>query len=262
MIEFQGFPTLDLDHGFLRSWWWEPMVATLAFAVFLNIYWYQERIRGLSANNSFGETCYFELGPLFSSGLAYWAGIYLWKTIVPPAADHIPDGIPTNPSEVVYLLAEIVTGIVLYDSILFFVHWSMHEVPLLRSWHHRHHDRPEGTLEARDTLRHSIADGTLQVLINILVQRHTPWGMVKSRLARAIHNVLVVWMLTESHTCSPEPYIWRRWCVGIREHRLHHFASMEHDHYGKYHRHQQFFGYLDDLRAMYRARSKQQRVLQ
>ena len=45
-------------------------------------------------------------------------------------------------------------------------------------------------MESRDVLRHSIVDAALQVAVNILVQRHTPWGAIKSRLARAMHEVV------------------------------------------------------------------------
>jgi sterol desaturase/sphingolipid hydroxylase (fatty acid hydroxylase superfamily) len=203
------------------------------------------------------------LGPLFNSAAAYWIGIFFWKLVVPSAAPFIPDGVPYNLSELTYLLTEVVTGIILYDAIFFFVHWAMHEIPYLRTWHARHHDRPEGTLECRDTLRHGIMDGSLQVLINILVQRQNPWcgGAAKSRLARAMHNIIVIWMLTESHTNSPVPYIWRRWFVGVREHRLHHYGALKQGAYGKHHRHQQFFGYLDDMRAWWAERKWRARVV-
>jgi hypothetical protein len=92
-------------------------------------------------------------------------------------------------------------------------------------------------------------DGSLQVLVNILVQRRTPWGVVKTRLARGLHNFFVIWMLVESHSASNIPCIWRSLLVGVREHRLHHLGST--DPYGKNHRFQQFFGYLDELRAVF-----------
>ena len=236
----QPFPSLDVQNGVLRAWWIDPMVATVAFGIFINWYWYHERRLGLSSSTSFRETIGVELGPLWSSLVAYWAGIVFWKLVIPPAATEIPDGLPTDVMGGLYLLLEVVSGIVLYDFVMFFLHWAMHEVPLLRSWHHRHHAF-EGRLESRDTLRHSLVDGSLQVLVNIMVQRHTPWGLVKSRLARVCHNMLVIWMLVESHTSSPTPYIWRKHFVGIREHHNHHLGS-------QYSRHQQFFGYLDDLR--------------
>jgi sterol desaturase/sphingolipid hydroxylase (fatty acid hydroxylase superfamily) len=248
MISLQGFPPLDLQNGFLRAWWFEPLLAVACFGVFVNLYWYHERIRGLSCTSNFSDTLRFELGPLFSSALAYLAGIFLWKMVVPPAAPFIPDGIPHSLGDACYLLAELISGIILYDAIFFFIHWAMHEIPFLRSLHHRHHARPDGTVESRDTLRHSLVDGGLQVYINILVQRKSPWGMVKSRLARGLHNVIVIWMLAESHSASPYPNIWRRWFVGVREHRLHHLGTS--GRYGRHHRHQQFFGYLDDLRAV------------
>jgi cholesterol 25-hydroxylase len=261
MITYLGLPPLDVQDGILRAWWIDPLIATVSFGVFIHIYWYQERKLGVSCDDKFADTCGFGFGPLFNSAGAYWIGIFFWKLVVPPAAPFIPDGVPYNLSELAYLLTEVVTGIVLYDAIFFFLHWAMHEIPLLRTWHARHHDRPEGTLECRDTLRHSLMDGSLQVLINILVQRQNPWGISKSRLARAIHNVIVIWMLAESHTNSPVPYIWRRWFVGVREHRLHHYGALKQGAYGKHHRHQQFFGYLDDMRAWWTERQWQTRIV-
>jgi len=111
---------------------------------------------------------------------------------------------------------------------------------LLSSLHKTHHESGS-TLEARDVLRHSPFDAMLQVVINIVVQRSTPWGGVKSRLARAVHNVVVTWMLTESHTASPTPNLARRFFTGVRRHREHHLRGTPN--------YQQFFSYLDDLSA-------------
>lgn len=239
---FQELPTLDIENGILRAWWFEPFQATVCFGVFIHLYWYYERSDGLSSNNKFADTVGFSLGPLFNSFLAYWIGIYLWKRVVPPAGPEIPDGIPHNITELGILTAEVASGITLYDAIFFFIHWAMHELPIpwFKAIHKTHHSRPELTVETRDVLRHSILDGSLQVLVNIMVQRTTPWGAVKSRLGRALHNILVIWMLTESHSASPYPNIWRRWFVGVREHRLHHLGMGAK-------RYQQFFGYLDDI---------------
>ena len=232
----------DMENGFLRAWWFDPLTATLGFGAFIHWYWYEERKRGLSSNNDIRDTLgMWGFGPLYNSLASYWVGIFLWKCVVPPAASIIPDGIPDSASSLLYLLLEIVTGIVLYDAVFFFLHWSMHELPFLRRWHERHHE--EQSVEARDVLRHSVMDGSLQVLVNILVQRTNPWGSTKTRLARFLHNLLVTWMLTESHTSSPHPYIWRRYFVGVREHRLHH-SHQTNQHARR--RYQQFFGYLDN----------------
>ena len=77
----------------------------------------------------------------------------------------------------------------------------------------------------------------MQVLANIAVQRHCVWGPAKTRLARAIHNVVVTWMLTESHSASPTPNVTRRLFSGVRDHRKHHTHNAR--------RFQPFFGYLD-----------------
>ena len=319
-----------LDRVF-RQWWFDPALATACFAVFINWYWYHERRRGRSRDVSFRSACVepqegldsirsssssnhqslrllldHYVGPMFQSLAAYWMGIYLWTSVVPPAAPHIPDGLPSSASEVLYLTAEVVTGIVLYDAIFFLIHWAMHGVPALRVLHARHHElqqsQPYSTsgskshhsattdvprMESRDVLRHSLADGALQVLVNILVQRRNVlWGPVKTRLARALHNIVVIWMLTESHSAVPTPNVWRRrWCPGVRDHYRHHTGRVNMTattHHQQHHnvdecsetdtdddddtdssssktnersssnhhrlRYQQFFGYLDDLR--------------
>ena len=93
-------------------------------------------------------------------------------------------------------------------------------------------------LSAARVLDHSLLDGALQVGVNILVQQYSPWGGAKSRLARWAHNVIVTWLLTESHAVAG-PRIGRRWFAGVRDHHRHHRTG------GR--PYQQFFGYLDRL---------------
>ena len=203
---------LDLDNGILRAWWIDPLVATASFGLAIHTYLRQERKLGLAYYEPFP-------GVMTQSLIAYWIGILIWKAFILPPAATLPDGIPNDCRSLLYLIWEVISGIVLYDFLIFFWHWATHEIPFLRSVHRRHHNshRP-GRLESRDVLRHSLVDGTVQVLINIFVQRRILlWGPVKSRLARAVHNVLVTWMLTESHTASPEPRVFRRFGWLFRE---------------------------------------------
>ena len=211
---------LDLDHGLLRAWWIDPLLATAGFGHAIHMYLKQERKLGLAYYEPFP-------GVMTQSLATYWIGIMIWKTFVAPPAPSLPDGIPVDCRSLLFLIWEVVSGIVCYDFFIFFWHWASHEIPCLRSFHRRHHNSPQpGQLGSRDVLRHSLADGTMQVLINILVQRRVMLGgPVKSRLSRAVHNVVVTWMLTESHTASPEPRVFRRfgWLFqGIRDHRGHH----------------------------------------
>ena len=242
-----GRAGVDIDErslNLLRAWWIDPLLATAGFGLAIHLYLRQERKLGLAYYEPFP-------GVMTQSLAAYWIGIMMWKAFVPPPAPSLPDGIPVDCRSLLYLMWEVVSGIVLYDFLIFFWHWASHEIPFLRSFHQRHHNSPRpGQLGSRDVLRHSLADGTMQVLINILVQRRVLLGgPVKSRVSRAVHNVVVTWMLTESHTASVEPRVFRRlgWLFqGIRDHRGHHL------HHGRtpneYHPYQQFFGYLDSIR--------------
>ncbi len=232
---------------------------------------------------------------------AYWLGILIWVQIVPPPSDgdpmfgslneqyyqgyqnktqvavstmkgSIPDGIPNSFNSMIYLSLEVVTGILLYDTIFFFIHYAMHECKFM-AWLTRHceHHKATKNLEARHVLRHSLTDGILQVLVNIAVQRRTPWGRIKSRFARILHNVLVTLMLTESHSASTYPKLFRGWCVGVREHRNHHLSKynkfvmerkLKKGYEGEkksgidFHRYQQFFGHWDYMRFKYMHRKQ------
>lgn len=229
------------------NWWWhsswlEPTTATIAFAVVIHIYWFWERQEGLSDFKTLefpSPLRPHQWGIFIQSALGYWIGIFLVRLVVAPKPS-IPDGWIVDLPTALYRVLEVTSGIFLYDAIFFVLHVAMHHVKGLQRFHRFHHDHK--SVECGDTLRHSLVDGTLQVAVNILVQQWTPWGTVRTRLARVLHNVLVVWMLVESHTRVPKGYVWRRWCIGVREHWRHHSdggISVENQRY------QQFFGYLD-----------------
>lgn len=84
----------------------------------------------------------------------------------------------------------------------------------------------------------------MQVLVNIAVQRYNLWGSIKSRTARALHNLILTWMLTESHTFASNLNIFRKYFKGVREHRHHHLSRVSQRRL----RYQQLFSYLDDAR--------------
>ena len=250
----------------LRSWWVDPAFATLGFASAIAFFDHRERQEGYGRRETGGVSRW--------SLLAYWLFVYLWVAIIPPPADgRIPDGWPRITSrqdwahDSLYLLLEVAYGVWAYDFLFFFIHWGMHACQLrMHSFHHNYAPRAQSAqqsaemnpeakahadawqLRARDVLAHAPLDGLLQVVTNILVQRSLPWGGCKSRTARAIHNILVTWMLTESHTAAKEPRIFRRVCAGVSRHRQHHQDGED--------AYQQFFGYLDVGRRKFKSRLK------
>lgn len=181
----------------------------------------------------------------FSSLGAYWLGILLWTRVVAPVTGA-GTGCPTGAASAAKLVAEVVAGLVAYDFVFFWLHMGMHLLPRVGRavGHSQHHDfdgkRGGGGAASESafrTVNHSLVDGSLQVLTNILVQRHTPWGSPKLTLARWLHNVVATCMLVEAHTTAPRPRVFRRLFVGVRDHHLHH------RHRGA--PYQQFFGHLD-----------------
>jgi hypothetical protein len=211
----------------LRAWWIDPAVATLSFAWWIDVYAREEPRYNCIPRGG---------GVLKRATVAYWVAVAFWSyTVLPPNGGVLPDGVPSSLQELGLLCLEVGFGIVMYDALFFMVHWGMH-VTSCRA--HKKHHAPHN-IRASDVLEHSALDGGLQVLVNIAVQRRTIWG-VKSRLARAMHNIVVTWMLTESHTAAPTMKFFRRCCAGVQRHRAHHMQSAPYF--------QQFFGYLDDAK--------------
>ena len=219
-----------------------------------------------------------ERSTLFQFVISYWVFIFLFGLLVaPPKEQNLSiilanstlenvrlDGIPSDVFGVLYLLLEVVFGLVGYDFVYYWVHLLSHLRPLCRyvlprilirsSDHARHHEESSGTLGSRHTLYHSTMEGTLQFLSSVLVQRYNyftllvPWiqsTTVKTRFARLLHNVLIVWLLTESHADSKDARGKRKFVryfpsifPGVVHHRLHHSGQEPW-------RLQQFFSYLD-----------------
>ena len=261
----------------LRSWWVDPAIATLGFASAIAFFDHRERQEGCGKRETGGVSRW--------SLISYWLFVYLWVSIVPaPASARIPDGWPQMSSlqgwarDSLYLMLEVAYGVWAYDFLFFFLHWAMHACKLQA--HFFHHNRGQShisdevsktvggessvarkaaeiaeikayaaawQLRARDVLTHAPLDGFLQVVTNILVQRSLPWCVCKSRTARAMHNILVTWMLTESHTAAKEPRLFRRVCAGVRRHRSHHENGDD--------TYQQIFCYLDAARSALTSRA-------
>ena len=210
-------------------WWFEPALATAAFAGHMLVFRACELGYGLSealsemacgplrvAASTAGVAGmakpHAHTGHAFDAAGAYWLGILLWTAVVSPPRGA-ETGCPSDAASLAAVVVELVAGVVLYDFVFFWLHWSMHAWPGLgRTLGHGTHHGVDGDDErgAFQTVNHSVADGALQVLTNIVAQRHTPWGTPKRTLARWLHNVVTTWLLVESHTTAPQLRLARR----------------------------------------------------
>lgn len=237
---------------FLLSKWADAIISSISFNFWIFLYtWIEENY---SVRRSLVIT--YSKSNLFHLGF-YLMGVYLlFQVVSPPLFSHCENqfilqlhnnhGIPNTIWDSLYVLIEVVSGLVLYDFIFFILHLCYHKTAL---WiiHKRHHTHKH--VRATSVLNHSFFDAISQVGVNIIVQRYNyftlfvPYlGMVvpKTKVARTIHIILVTWMLTESHSTvrgifKHFPYIF----TGICYHREHHTRNMV--------RYQQFFGHLDWL---------------
>jgi sterol desaturase/sphingolipid hydroxylase (fatty acid hydroxylase superfamily) len=229
-----------------RIWWLEPLIATLSFALWVNIFSVLENQKNKSKDDTVPHDWLYWLGlrPFSfttpAAGIAYWCGVFIWISLVP--SPNTPSGCDLTLATACRFLIELVFGIVWYDATFFAIHVAMHKGPrwIRRLTNHKqHHGHHQEELCAMHVLEHSLVDGTFQVLVNIMVQRSGLFGP-KMRITRWIHNVVVTYLLTESHAnldvlplASRFPQIFS----GVRFHRQHHNTGGA--------PYEQFFTYLD-----------------
>ncbi|GMH67576.1 hypothetical protein TrST_g12347 [Triparma strigata] len=173
----------------------------------------------------------------FNPLASYLGSIYLYHLI------HPHPSLPSTAPSAGQLTIEVIFGIVLYDFAMYWVHYLMHE----SAWSgHRYHHRTRGAdIQPVETVQHGYLDGAAQVVVNVLVQQVSPFGLGgKHFLSRLLHNVIVTYLLTESHSGLDERWMTHRLYPsifgGAKRHKLHHERGE-----GFY---QQFFMYLDDWR--------------
>jgi len=146
----------------------------------------------------------------------------------------------------VRVASEVSLGIFLYDALFYPFHLSFHKLRI-REWrrlHGRHHQwgsREAAAHNSIETVQNHYVDAGVQVAINICVQNFSPWGF-KHPLSRMLHNLMVTYLLCESHSGYDLPFMSHRIFPtvfgGSPRHEAHH-------RYGHVYYHQ-FFKWIDD----------------
>jgi sterol desaturase/sphingolipid hydroxylase (fatty acid hydroxylase superfamily) len=181
------------------------------------------------------EGFYLAFNPITSYLGSIWLYQQIFHTYCPPPVLAPTFGV---------LVCEVAFGVFLYDLCFAPIHIFMHKGPFkgMRSVHGYHHRHNNGALNSVETVQHSYVDGTLQVMCNIFVQHISPFGGPKHVLSRIIHNILVTYMLSESHSGYNFGWmthnIWPEFLGGSPRHERHHKDGRVY--------YQQFFTYLDD----------------
>ncbi|KAL1510152.1 hypothetical protein AB1Y20_006483 [Prymnesium parvum] len=142
--------------------------------------------------------------------------------------------------------AEVALGVFLYDALFYPFHLSFHKLRVgkWRQLHQRHHvwGRTEASAHnAIETVQNHYLDAGIQVSINILVQNISPWGF-KHPLSRMLHNLMVTYLLCESHSGYDLPFMSHRLFPAVFGGSPRHEA---HHRYGNVNFHQ-FFKWIDD----------------
>lgn len=222
----------------------EPVLATLAFSFWINMWrafdlFFPSLHRWKLMGPPRPEREFkgqgrlaFLLRPGFSNiaVLAYLAPLFIVDYLYPRRV--LPVVAPTS----LELLCGVTSSVALYDFLFYFVHVAMHRSAFLyrhvHSVHHQQHN-----LSAHETVHHSFADGALQVAANIVAIR----SLGLHPMTRALHNVVITYMLTETHSGYDMPWMLHN----VLPHGLLGGSPAHEEH----HRcgdcqHQQFFTYL------------------
>ena len=190
---------------------------------------------------------------IYVSFPVYLASIYIyhtWYHTKPLHLTRLPQDHLYEHLGLTRLSIEVCTGIFMYDIIFWCVHVVMHRSPtvfaLVHQQHHTHKHLTPGS-----TVSHTLVDGAVQVLVNIMVQQYSPYGY-KHSLSRLVHNVVVTYMLVEIHSELDAPWSLHnlfggRVFGGALRHRYHHAYTLPHFKGTKAVHYHQFFRLLDDL---------------
>mmetsp|Transcript_12555 Transcript_12555/g.24331 ORF Transcript_12555/g.24331 Transcript_12555/m.24331 type:complete len:336 (-) Transcript_12555:519-1526(-) len=224
----------------MRSKWWfrhdsfEPVWATLSFAVWLNWFTVVDRLEVWKQYliNAEQRHVDYHTGVPYRAGVVY-LGIIMGYDYFNPR-QQVPDD---GPGSLWQIVVGVVLGLILYDAFFFPMHVAMHHGKYFRKLHAAHHTVK--ALYSTEVLRHSLIDGSLQVGTNILVinlLRLHP-------MTRMVYNSVITYMLTEIHSGFDCPWMIHRVVPfnilgGPRRHEEHHNTGIRY--------YQQFFCYLDD----------------
>eukprot|EP00924_Labyrinthula_sp_SR-Ha-C_P007177 snap_masked-scaffold_8-processed-gene-11.9-mRNA-1 protein AED:0.70 eAED:1.00 QI:0/-1/0/1/-1/1/1/0/287 len=242
---------------FFHSWWFrhdsfEPIFATISFTLWIDIfmvidYWcpkpfekYLISPRGRSAKRTYKDNLNR------AAGAAYLIPLLTIDYFFPRREQilrNYEDFSPTFFSTIFNLILSLFA----YDLLFFPLHLIMHKGPkILRKLHKKHHTY--SPLVSAEVIRHSLVDGSLQVITNILALNIL--GL--NPFSRMIHNFAVTGLLTETHSGYNFP-----WAIhniipfeilgGPLRHERHHKNGRAY--------YQQFFTYLDNLFSFVEDRS-------
>ena len=145
--------------------------------------------------------------------------------------------LPINGPSWIEFVIHLSFGIFMYDFIFYWIHLFLHKNKYLFKFHRVHHEWKQ-VLRASETVRHGFIDATLQVGVNIIVQNIGN----KHPLTRLAHNILIIYLLVETHSGYDFPFFMHNICPflfgGSVRHNIHHQRGDVYFH--------QFFKYLDD----------------
>jgi sterol desaturase/sphingolipid hydroxylase (fatty acid hydroxylase superfamily) len=221
----------------------EAYVAGLSFAFWIILFRSFDRMIFMKKYKFSSQVADFSSLDLSSWNplLIYLVSIHIYHLFItkPPAQSESPT--------VDRIIFEVATGIILYDFIFFWIHFAMHYFTSFSRYHQHSVHHRHTVLCASVVQQHSAVDGTLQVVVNIIVQNTSIFYPRKHLLSRLLHNILITYMLTEIHAGYDGFWSMHKLFPGLVGgaacHEIHHRTGS--------HNFQQFFSYLDRMMGSY-----------
>jgi len=217
----------------------EPMLSTCCFFVYIGGFAVLDNVlmpafpvlRGYRIQARDDESAWRHHGRIRGEMLSYVVPLLTLDYFFPRRA--LPEAPPTA-ARVVW---ELFACLFLYDLLFTALHVAWHRVPWLYRCVHAEHHR-HTTTRAGDAVRHTVVDGTGDVLCSILalnLARAHP-------LSRALYDATITYLLTELHSGTDLPWSLANLVPGVfagpRRHDEHHRVGNAF--YGK------FFVWTDD----------------
>ncbi len=160
------------------------------------------------------------------------------------------------------IVLEVFLSVLLYDVLFSVIHRSFHSSTAPVSWqrlhlvHHDHYQRRDEPITIMVTFHHHLLDAMLQVGINAMLQQVVglalcpedveicPLPLARHTMSKLLHNIVVTYLLVESHSGQDLPFMSHRWLFpdwlgGAPMHQRHHHTGRAPFH--------QFFTVFDEI---------------
>jgi cholesterol 25-hydroxylase len=140
----------------------------------------------------------------------------------PSSPLQLTRALPTSPPTSRRLVFELISSFIIYDFLFFLFHLSLHKLPILKTFHTKHHAH-DAQLNPQVTNQLSIVER-----LGLILLANFSLNIIGSHvLTRTVFVPVFVWLLVEIHCGMDVPWGYEKilpkgWGGGARKHMRHH----------------------------------------